>query len=237
MDREIEAYRSTVREFAGSEIAPLADNIDRENDFPQGLWQKLGDAGLLGVTIDKKYGGQGQGYLEHLVTMEEISRASDSVGLSYVAHSNLCLNTLFVNGTSAQRDRYVPKLCSGEVVGALAMSEPEAGSDVLGSMQCSAHNDGKNWIANGTKKWITNGPEADVLIVYMRTADKSDKSHSITAFLVEKDMPGFSKGTKTDKLGMRGSNTCELIFEGLPYSTGECAGSGQRGRTGHDARA
>ena len=213
MGHDLNSFRQAVREFAEAEIAPRAAVIDRTNDFPMDLWRKFGDAGLFGITISKEYGGRGLGYLAHLIAMEEISRASAAVGLSYGAHSNLCLNTLFINGTEAQWQRYVPKLCSGELIGALAISEPGAGSDVVGSMSCRAERRGSVWVANGVKKWITNGPEADLLIVYMRTAGPEAGSRSITAFLVEKDLPGFGKGEKTDKLGMRGSNTCELIFE------------------------
>jgi isovaleryl-CoA dehydrogenase len=213
MDHDLNSFRQAVREFTEAEIAPRAAVIDRANDFPMDLWRKFGDAGLFGITISKEYGGRGLGYLAHLIAMEEISRASAAVGLSYGAHSNLCLNTLFINGTQAQRQRYMPKLCSGELIGALAISEPGTGSDVVGSMSCRAERRGSVWVANGVKKWITNGPEADLLIVYMRTAGPEAGSRSITAFLVEKDRPGFGKGEKTDKLGMRGSNTCELIFE------------------------
>ncbi|MCB0379595.1 MAG: acyl-CoA dehydrogenase family protein, partial [Bdellovibrionales bacterium] len=169
--------------------------------------------GLHGMTIPAEYGGSEMGYLAHLIVMEEISKASASVGLSYGAHSNLCLNNLYKHANEAQRQKYIAKLCSGEYVGALAMSEPGAGSDVVGSMSCKAEFDGNNWIANGNKMWITNGPDADVLLVYMRTADKSAGSKCMTAFIIEKNMPGFSTAQKLDKLGMRGSNTCELVFD------------------------
>lgn len=203
--------RDAVRSFSADEIAPRAAEIDRSNEFPMDLWPKLGALGVLGVTVDEKYGGAGMGYLEHSVAMEEISRASASVGLSYGAHSNLCVNQIRLNGTEEQRQKYLPKLISGENVGALAMSEPGAGSDVV-SMKLRAEKKGDRYILNGTKMWITNGPDADTLVVYAKT-DPDAHQHGITAFLVEKGFKGFSTAQKLDKLGMRGSNTCELVFE------------------------
>ncbi|MFC3195563.1 acyl-CoA dehydrogenase family protein [Marinicella sediminis] len=213
LNEDLELLRDTVRKFTAEEIAPRAEQIDQDNLFPADLWQKMGDLGLLGMTVPGEYGGSEMGYLAHLIAMEEISRGSASVGLSYGAHSNLCVANLYKHATEEQRQKYLPKLCSGEYVGALAMSEPGAGSDVVGSMSCTAVKHGDHWIANGNKMWITNGPDADVLIVYMRTADSSAGSQCMTAFLVEKGMPGFSTAQKLDKLGMRGSNTCELVFE------------------------
>jgi isovaleryl-CoA dehydrogenase len=213
LSEDIELLRETTRRFADEAIASRAAEIDRSNEFPQELWAELGGMGLLGITIPEQYGGAGMGYLAHLVAMEEISRASASVGLSYGAHSNLCLDNLFRNGSEAQREKFVPGLVSGELTGALAMSEPGAGSDVVGSMACRAEQHGDVWVANGSKMWITNGPECDVALVYMRTAGREAGSKCMTAFLVEDGMPGFRKAQKLDKLGMRGSNTCELVFE------------------------
>ncbi|BBK30253.1 isovaleryl-CoA dehydrogenase [Stella humosa] len=203
--------RDSVRSFAAAEVAPRAAEIDRSNEFPMDLWRKMGDLGVLGVTAGEEYGGAGLGYLEHCVAMEEISRASASVGLSYGAHSNLCVNQINRNGTDAQKRAYLPKLISGEHVGALAMSEPGAGSDVVG-MRTRAEKRGDRYVLNGGKMWITNGPDADVLVVYAKT-DPDAGAKGMTAFLVEKGMKGFSTAQKLDKLGMRGSNTCELVFE------------------------
>ena len=202
--------RDSVADFAAGEIAPRAAEIDETNDFPMDLWPRMGALGLLGVTVEEEFGGAGMGYLEHVVAMEEISRASASVGLSYGAHSNLCVNQIRRNGSDEQKRRYLPRLVSGEHVGALAMSEPEAGSDVVG-MRLRAEKKGDRYVLDGAKMWITNGPDADVLVVYAKT-DPDAGSRGITAFLVEKTFPGFSTARKLDKLGMRGSNTCELAF-------------------------
>ena len=206
-----DAIRETVRDFSANEIAPRADEIDKTNQFPRDLWPKIGEVGLLGITVEEEYGGAGLGYLEHCLAMEEISRASASVGLSYGAHSNLCVNQIRRNGNEAQKRKYLPKLISGEHVGALAMSEPGAGSDVV-SMKTRAEKKGDRYVLNGSKMWITNGPEAETLIVYARTDAKAGP-RGISAFIVEKGMKGFSTAQKLDKLGMRGSDTCELVFQ------------------------
>jgi len=208
---EITLLRETVHQFATQEIAPRAAEIDRHNDFPRELWRQLGDLGLLGITIDEEFGGSGMGYLAHAIAMEEISRASAAVGLSYGAHSNLCLNQIRLNGSEDQKAQYLPALCSGEHIGALAMSEPGAGSDVVG-MRLRADRRGDDFVLNGNKMWITNGPDADVYVIYAKT-DSEAGSKGITAFIVERDTPGFTRSPKLDKLGMRGSNTCELVFE------------------------
>lgn len=211
LGEEIDALRESVRRFAVERIAPLADEADRNNAFPAPLWQEMGELGLLGITADEDYGGAGLGYLAHCVAMEEISRASASVGLSYGAHSNLCVNQINRNGNAAQKAKHLPKLISGEHVGALAMSEPGAGSDVV-SMKLKAEKRGDRYVLNGSKMWITNGPDADVLVVYAKT-DPAAGPRGITAFIVQKSFPGFTPGQKLDKLGMRGSNTSELIFK------------------------
>jgi len=203
--------RDSVARFADDEIAPRAADIDKRNEFPHDLWRKMGDLGILGVTVEEEYGGAAMGYLEHVVAMEEVSRASASVGLSYGAHSNLCVNQIRRNGNPVQKQQYLPRLVSGDHVGALAMSEPGAGSDVV-SMRLEARKQGDRYVLNGTKMWITNGPDADVLVVYAKT-DPAAGAHGISAFIVEKSFDGFSTAQKLDKLGMRGSNTCELVFE------------------------
>jgi len=207
----IDALRDSVNRFAQAEIAPQAADIDLENKFPNELWKKFGDLGLLGITVSEEYGGADLGYLAHVVAMEEISRASASVGLSYGAHSNLCVNQINRNGTDAQKAKYLPKLVSGEHIGALAMSEPNAGSDVV-SMKLRADKKGDHYVLNGNKMWITNGPDADTYVIYAKT-ELEKGPHGITAFIVERSFAGFSQAQKLDKLGMRGSNTCELVFE------------------------
>ncbi|HAI48365.1 MAG TPA: acyl-CoA dehydrogenase [Stenotrophomonas sp.] len=223
LGEEIDLLRQSVAHFASAEIAPLAAKADEENLFPNALWRKLGEQGLLGLTVEEEYGGSGMGYLAHVVAMEEISRASGGIGLSYGAHSNLCVNQLRKNGTEDQKQRFLPGLCSGEKVGALAMSEPGAGSDVV-SMKLRADKRGDHYVLNGNKMWITNGPDADVLVVYAKT-DLEAGAKGITAFLVEKGMKGFSTAQKLDKLGMRGSNTCELVFEDCEVPAGNVLGA------------
>jgi isovaleryl-CoA dehydrogenase len=211
LGEDLDILRDLVFRFAQAEIAPRAAEIDKNNEFPADLWRKMGDLGILGVTVKEEFGGSNMGYLGHVVAMEEISRASASVGLSYGAHSNLCVNQIHKNGSAEQKARYLPKLCSGEHVGALAMSEPSAGSDVV-SMKLKAEKKGDVYILNGNKMWITNGPDADTYVIYAKTDSKAG-SRGMTAFIVERGFDGFSQAPKLDKLGMRGSNTCELIFE------------------------
>src|SRR5712672_4092027 len=206
-----DALRDQVQRFAAEEVAPIAAELDKTDRFPRELWPKMGDLGLHGITVEEEYGGSGLGYLEHVVTVEELSRASAAVGLSYGAHSNLCVNQIRRNGSEAQKRKYLPKLISGEHVGSLAMSEPNSGSDVV-SMATRAEKKGDRFVLNGSKMWITNGPVADTLVVYART-DANAGPRGITAFIIEKGMKGFSTAQKLDKLGMRGSDTCELVFD------------------------
>jgi len=227
LGEEIEALRDTVRRFADERIAPLAAETDRNNAFPMHLWPELGELGVLGITAPEDYGGAGMGYLAHCVAMEEISRASASIGLSYGAHSNLCVNQITRNGSPEQRAKYLPKLISGEQVGALAMSEPGAGSDVV-SMKLHAEKRGDRYVLNGNKMWITNGPDADVLVVYAKT-DPAAGPRGISAFIVEKGFKGFSTAQKLDKLGMRGSNTCELVFQDCEVPAENLLGTEGRG--------
>ncbi len=211
LGEEIDMLRDAVFQMCRDELAPRAEQIDIDNDFPADMWRKFGDLGLLGITVEEEYGGSGMGYLAHCVAMEEVSRASASVGLSYGAHSNLCVNQIRKNGTEEQKQKYLPRLCTGEHVGALAMSEPGAGSDVV-SMRLKAEKKGDRYILNGNKMWITNGPDANTYVIYAKT-DPDGGPRGITAFIVERGFPGFSQAQKLDKLGMRGSNTCELVFE------------------------
>lgn len=210
-DENTQLIRDAAYKFASAEVAPLADEADRNNNFPHQLWKKMGAMGFLGLTVEEEYGGAGLGYLQHTLVVEEISRASASIGLSYGAHSNLCVNQIRRNGSEKQKRQYLPSLISGDHVGALAMSETQAGSDVV-SMKLKAEKRADHYLLNGNKMWITNGPDADVYVVYAKTATV-DKPNSITAFIIERDTKGFSRGQKLDKLGMRGSNTCELIFQ------------------------
>ena len=223
----LDIVRETVRQFSDAEIAPRAEEIDASNEFPRDLWPLLGELGLLGITVSEEYGGAGLGYLDHTVVMEEISRGSASVGLSYGAHSNLCVNQIFRNGNDEQKRRYLPPLISGEHVGALAMSEPDAGSDVV-SMRLRAEKRGDRYVLNGSKMWITNGPEADTLVVYAKT-DPHAGSRGITAFLIERGFPGFGSAAKLDKLGMRGSSTSELVFEDCEVPVENVLGEEGRG--------
>ncbi|WP_417215162.1 isovaleryl-CoA dehydrogenase [Alcanivorax sp.] len=211
LDETLVALRDSVRHFAQKEIAPIAAEVDQSNQFPLEMWKKLGDLGVLAVTVSEEYGGANMGYLAHTLVMEEISRASASIGLSYGAHSNLCVNQIYLNGNDAQREKYLPKLVSGDHIGALAMSEPGAGSDVV-SMGLRADKQGDHYVLNGNKMWITNGPDAHTYVIYAKT-DTSAGPRGITAFIVERGFAGFSQAQKLDKLGMRGSNTCELVFE------------------------
>ena len=227
LGEDIDMLRDSVFQFCTQEISPRADDIDSTNEFPMDLWRKLGDMGLLGLTVDEQYGGTGMGYLAHSVSMEEISRASASVGLSYGAHSNLCVNQLHKNGTEQQKQKYLPKLCTGEHIGALAMSEPNAGSDVV-SMKLTAKKQNDHYVLNGNKMWITNGPDANTYVIYAKT-DTSAGSRGITAFIVERDYPGFSRHQKLDKLGMRGSNTCELVFNDCQVPAENVLGGEGRG--------
>jgi isovaleryl-CoA dehydrogenase len=213
LGEDIDALRDAVREFAQAEIAPLAHDTDKNDQFPMHLWRKMGEIGVLGITVEEEYGGAGMGYLAHMIAMEEISRASASIGLSYGAHSNLCVNQIRRNGTPEQRAKYLPKLISGEHVGALAMSEPGAGSDVI-SMKLKAEDKGGYYLLNGSKMWITNGPDADTMVVYAKTEPEMG-ARGITAFIVEKGMKGFSTAQKLDKLGMRGSHTGEMVFQNV----------------------
>ncbi len=227
LGEDIERLRDTVQQFVTRELAPIAASVDSNNEFPMAMWRKFGDIGLLGMTVDERYGGTNMGYLAHCVAMEEISRGSAAVGLSYGAHSNLCMNQIQKNGSEAQKERYLPGLCSGESIGALAMSEPGAGSDVVG-MRLRAERHGDHYRLNGNKMWITNGPDAHIYVVYAKTTPEAG-SKGITAFLVERDSPGFSRAQKLDKLGMRGSNTCELVFDDCPIPVENILGEVDQG--------
>tara|TARA_B100000963_G_scaffold271565_1_gene239727 strand:- start:1716 stop:2882 length:1167 start_codon:yes stop_codon:yes gene_type:complete len=209
LGKDVDLLKGSIEDFCAGEIAPIAEEIDKKNDFPSEIWKKLGDMGLLGLTVEENYGGSGLGYLEHVVAMEEISRASASVGLSYGAHSNLCVNQIRLNGSESQKKKYLPSLISGDHVGSLAMSETSAGSDVV-SMKLKAEKKSDKYVLNGHKMWITNAPNADIFVVYAKT---SNDNKGITAFIIEKDFPGFSVSPKLDKLGMRGSNTAEIVFD------------------------
>lgn len=212
----IQTFRQEVRSFCLAEVAPLAAQIDQQDEIPKSLWSKMGAAGLLGMTIPEAWGGRDLGYLAHVIAVEEMSRASGSVGFAYADHTNICLNNLFIHGNEQQRQHYIPLLCSGKYLGALSMSEPEAGSDIVGGMACHAEKQGDHWVANGTKKWTTNGSGADVIIVYMRTAPPEKGSHSISAFIIDAEIGNWSRGKKEDKLGMRGADNCELYFKNTP---------------------
>ncbi|MDG1444663.1 MAG: isovaleryl-CoA dehydrogenase [Pseudomonadales bacterium] len=222
LGEDLDMLRDVVFKFAQTEIAPRAADIDTSNQFPTDLWRKMGDLGVLGITVSEEFGGSNMGYLAHAIVMEEISRASASVGLSYGAHSNLCVNQIHKNGSQEQKSKYLPKLCSGEHVGALAMSEPGAGSDVV-SMKLKAEKQGDVYVLNGSKMWITNGPDADTYVIYAKT-DVNAGSRGMTAFIVERDSAGFSQAQKLDKLGMRGSNTCELVFQDCEVPAGNILG-------------
>ncbi|PIE44129.1 MAG: acyl-CoA dehydrogenase [Gammaproteobacteria bacterium] len=223
----MDMLRNQARQFVDTEIAPVAQKTDQENRFPNEVWKKLGDMGLLGITVTEEYGGSAMGYLAHVIAMEEISRASASIGLSYGAHSNLCVNQIFRNGTDEQKAKYLPKLVSGDHIGALAMSEPGAGSDVV-SMRLRADKKSDHYVLNGTKMWITNGPDANTYVIYAKT-DLAKGSHGITAFIVERDFKGFSRSPKLDKLGMRGSETCELVFEDVEVPAENVLGGENQG--------
>jgi isovaleryl-CoA dehydrogenase len=227
LGEEIDMLRDATYSLCQKELAPRAQQIDKDNEFPMDMWRKFGDMGLLGVTVNEEYGGSNMGYLAHCVAMEEISRASASVGLSYGAHSNLCVNQIHKNGSEVQKQKYLPKLCSGEHIGALAMSEPNAGSDVV-SMTLKADKKGDHYVLNGNKMWITNGPDAHTYVIYAKT-DISAGARGMTAFIVERDYPGFSRHQKLDKLGMRGSNTCELVFQDCEVPAENILGGEGRG--------